>query len=401
MNKRVCEKNKAGIITLYHGNYNFGGLLQAYALPKVLKDYFKVEAEQIDYIPIEKKAKKKDNCNKQAIFPHLYQIIYKFGIIFFDVLCKKNLCQRKRVFDEFLNEIPHSSITYDYDSIKNISLNQYQFFLCGGDQIWNDQKEKKNIRIYTLQFVTTGAKKISYAPSMAVLETTSDFKRIMSNGLNQLDAISVREKSSLPILKALTNKKIEVVVDPVLLLEKKDWNKEAKYKDIKKKYIICYLLGDNEEQRKTVSKIAKKLNLSILTFPHIIFNVVRKCDLFFGDVHDYTSGPREFLGLIKNAEFVITDSFHACVFSMIFEKPFVVFERNKIGEKGNMNSRIYDFLEEYHLESQLVTEKELIDMEGIPQIDFTYAHAHWKKRREESLKYLENALKDNRNGVEE
>ena len=74
---------------------------------------------------------------------------------------------------------------------------------------------------------------------------------------------------------------------------------------------------------------------------------------------------------------------------------FVVFERNKIGEKGNMNSRIYDFLEEYHLESQLVTEKELEDMEEIPQIDFTYAHAHWKKRREESLKYLENALKDN------
>ena len=131
-----------------------------------------------------------------------------------------------------------------------------------------------------------------------------------------------------------------------------------------------------------------------MTFPHIFLNVVRKCDLFFGDIHDYTSGPREFIGLIKNAEFVITDSFHACVFSMIFQKPFVVFERNKIGEKGNMNSRIYDFLEEYHLENQLVTEKKLEDMNKIPEIDFTYAHEHWKKRREESLEYLENALKN-------
>lgn len=401
MNKRVCEKNKAGIITLYHGNYNFGGLLQAYALPKVLKDYFKVEAEQIDYIPIEKKAKKKDNCNKQAIFPRLYQIIYKFGIIFFDVLCKKNLCQRKRAFDEFMNEIPHSSITYDYDSIQNISLNQYQFFLCGGDQIWNDQKEKQNIKIYTLQFVTTGAKKISYAPSMAVLETTPDFKRIMSNGLNQLDAISVREKKSVSILKLLTNKKIDVVVDPVLLMTENEWIDVIISPKKKEKYILCYLLGDSVEHRKAVKKIAQKIHLPILTFPHIFLNVVRKCDLLFGDIHDYTSGPLEFLGLIKNAEFVITDSFHACVFSMIFEKPFVVFERNKIGEKGNMNSRIYDFLEEYHLESQLVTEKELEDMEEIPQVDFTYAHAHWKKRREESLKYLENALKDNQNGVEE
>ena len=77
---------------------------------------------------------------------------------------------------------------------------------------------------------------------------------------------------------------------------------------------------------------------------------------------------------------------------MIFETPFVVFERNKIGEKGNMNSRIYDFLEEYYLENQLVTEKEMADMKEIPRIDYTYAHAHWKKRREESLRYLEKAL---------
>ena len=60
-----------------------------------------------------------------------------------------------------------------------------------------------------------------------------------------------------------------------------------------------------------------------------------------------------------------------------------------------MNSRIYDFLEEYHLENQLVTEKEMAEMKEIPRIDYTYAHAHWKKRREESLEYLANALKDN------
>ena len=134
--------------------------------------------------------------------------------------------------------------------------------------------------------------------------------------------------------------------------------------------------------------------MPVLTFPHILVNVVRKCDLFFGNIHDYTSGPREFIGLIKNAEMVITDSFHACVFSMIFKTPFAVFERNKIGEKGNMNSRIYDFLEEYCLENQLVTKEELTEMKEIPKIDFTYAHEHWKKRREESLKYLENALKN-------
>ena len=158
--------------------------------------------------------------------------------------------------------------------------------------------------------------------------------------------------------------------------------------------MVCYLLGDSESQRKAVSKLAKKLNLSIITFPHIISNAVRKCDLFFGDIHDYESGPREFLGIIKNAELVITDSFHACVFSMIFETPFVVFERNKASEKGNMNSRIYGFLEEYHLESQLVSEEQLEAINAVPNVDYTYAHDHWDKRRKESLNYLECALKE-------
>ena len=177
-------------------------------------------------------------------------------------------------------------------------------------------------------------------------------------------------------------------------MKEQEWRKELKNPTIKNKYILCYLINDNVIQRKAIEKVAKQLNLKIVTFPHILANAVRKCDLFFGDIRDYTSGPREFLGLIKNAEFVITDSFHACVFSMIFQTPFVVFERHKADEKGNMNSRIYDFTEEYHLEKQLVTTERLINMKEIPKIDFTYAHEHWKKRRKESLEYLEKALKD-------
>ena len=392
--ERMSEKNKAGIVTLYHANYNFGGLLQAYALPRVLKEYFEVEAEQIDYIPTQKTMETIQQKNdKKGLLWSLYGKVYNLGIIFFDILNKKNLHQRKQAFDNFMNEIPHSAIVYDYDSIHN-SLGRYKLFICGGDQIWNDCKIDQNIKIYTLQFVPQGMKKIAYAPSMAILEATSEFKQIMSDGLNSLDVVSVREKKSISILKSLTNKKIDVVVDPVLLMSKNEWKGVARVPKKTDKYILCYLLGDSIECRRAVKKFAQKMRLPILTFPHIFLNVVRKCDLYFGDIHDYTSGPREFLGLIKNADFVITDSFHACVFSMIFETPFVVFERNKAGEKGNMNSRIYDFLEEYHLEGQLVTEKELVDMKQIPKIDFTYAHEHWKKRREESLEYLENALKD-------
>lgn len=382
---------KTGILTLYYENYNFGGLLQAYALPKVLIDRFKIDAEQIKYSLFIEDKEKNTNENSHS---KLYSLIYKMGICFFSKMNEKKIDARKRVFEQFMEEIPHGKEIYDYQSI-NECLKKYQVLICGGDQIWNICNGIQNLNIFTLKFAPENIRKIAYAPSMAILEMDDASKKCMEQGMTELKAVSVREKLSIDILRATTDKKIEVVVDPVLLLKKDEWSKELKQVIIKNKYILCYLLNDNTMQRKAIEKIAKKIQLQIITFPHILANAVRKCDLFFGDIHDYTSGPREFLGLIKNAEFVITDSFHACVFSMIFKTPFVVFERNKIGEKGNMNSRIYDFLEEYHLERQLVTAEALMNMNEIPKVDFTYAHEHWKKRREESLKYLENALKDN------
>lgn len=380
------KKCKVGIITLYHGNYNFGGLLQAYALPAALKKYFDVSAEQISFcFPTY------ENTTKEKIT--IERIIYKFGIAFFNAFVKNNLKKRKKAFDRFMEETPHSCRIYYCDNIFE-SVGRYNTFICGGDQIWNDWKDNRFIEAYTLQFVPPDLKKIAYAPSMAILETSANYREVMGRGLDGLDAVSVREKKSLPVLTPLTDNNIEVVVDPVLLLKDSEWADVAILPKNKKKYILCYILGDSTEQRKSVEKLSKQLGLKVLTFPHILANAVRKCDLFFGDIHDYTSGPREFVGLIKNAELVITDSFHACVFSMIFKTPFAVFERNKPGEKGNMNSRIYDFLEEYHLENRLVTEAELSEMKVLPKIDYTYAHEHLKKRREESLAYLEKALSD-------
>lgn len=390
------KKNKVGIVTLYHNNYNFGGLLQAYALPTAVKKYLGISAEQIDYVFMPEQEPKTEN-EKYTV--SIMDFINTVGFLLFQRLEKSNINKRKKAFEQFMKDIPHSDRVYGYDNISE-SLKVYNTFICGGDQIWIDCKKMpwfktEDSRVFTLRFVPEKVKKISYAPSMAVLELTDEFKKEFSIGVNRLDWVSVREKRSLPVLRKLTDKSVTVAVDPVLLLKESDWLKEINYSGKNKKYILCYLLSDSISQRKAVTKLAKKINCKIITFPHILANAVRKCDLFFGDIHDYASGPREFVGLIKNAEMVITDSFHACVFSMIFKTPFAVFERGNTDEKGDMNSRIYDFLEEYHLENQLVTEKELTEMQEIPKIDFTYAHEHCEKRRQESLKYLENALKNN------
>ena len=254
----------------------------------------------------------------------------------------------------------------------------------------------EHLDVYTLQFVNQGLKKIAYSPSVAISHMSKQVEDCLGKGLLGIDRISVREKRSLDILKRLSDKKIEVVVDPVLLLNKSEWLEQSRPTKINGKYILCYLLGDSITQRKAVEIISKRLKLRIVTFPHILVNNVRKCDLFFGDIKDYTSGPRQFLDLINNAEFVITDSFHACVFSMIFETPFIVFERNKPSEKGNMNSRIYDFLEEYHLENQLVNVEKAMNLSRIPEVDYSFAHEHWFHRRNDSIEYLTRALFDER-----
>lgn len=380
---------KTGILTLYYNNMNYGGLLQAFALPFVIQKRIGIPAEQIRYSQQNTDTGLCTSKSKKSLS------IYQLGINFFSALTSNKRSIRKESFLEFMNDIPHNRNIYSHETIQQCNSN-YEMFICGGDQIWNGEMVGEHLDVYTLQFVNQGLKKIAYSPSVAISHMSKQVEDCLGKGLLGIDRISVREKRSLDILKRLSDKKIEVVVDPVLLLNKSEWLEQSRPAKINGKYILCYLLGDSITQRKAVEIISKRLKLRIVTFPHILLNNVRKCDLFFGDIKDYTSGPRQFLDLINNAEFVITDSFHACVFSMIFETPFIVFERNKPNEKGNMNSRIYDFLEEYHLENQLVNVEKAMNLSRIPEVDYSFANEHWFHRRNDSIEYLTRALFDER-----
>ena len=386
---RSVSMKKTGILTLYYNNMNYGGLLQAFALPFVIQKHIGIPAEQIRYSQQNTDTDLCTSKSKKSLS------IYQLGINFFSALTSNKRSIRKESFLEFMNDIPHSRNIYSHETIQQCNSN-YEIFICGGDQIWNGEMVGEHLDVYTLQFVNQGLKKIAYSPSVAISHMSKQVEDCLGKGLLGIDRISVREKRSLDILKRLSDKKIEVVVDPVLLLNKSEWLEQSRPTKINGKYILCYLLGDSITQRKAVEIISKRLKLRIVTFPHILVNNVRKCDLFFGDIKDYTSGPRQFLDLINNAEFVITDSFHACVFSMIFETPFIVFERNKPSEKGNMNSRIYDFLEEYHLENQLVNVEKAMNLSRIPEVDYSFAHEHWFHRRNDSIEYLTRALFDER-----
>lgn len=400
---------KVGILTFYYNNDNFGGQLQARALTRAINNCERIEAEQIQY----------DSLHSWQKLPYKKRFIKSmqqafsggigngFSFLLSRVKAQKELNNnaqlkdelkeklecRKKAFSNFCNETPHSKEIFDNDSISQ-SLKQYDCFICGGDQIWNDWSDwfvYNVLDTYCLQFVPQTVQKFAFAPSVPLQKVRPIFIKKLTHALKQLDAVSVRERSSVPILENNIGEKVEVVVDPVLLLSKEQWDKEMRPTSIKDRYVFCYLLGEGYENREAVKAFALRMNCQLVTVPHIIN--VNEQDRNFGDIQDYTSGPAEFLSLIKNAEVVITDSFHATVFSMIYHKPFYVLERTTQVSGGTMGSRLTDFLAEYGLNEQKVDIHELKMNLQITQIDYTKADSVLERRRAESYKYLKNNLK--------
>lgn len=402
-------KMKVGILTFYFNNDNFGGQLQARALVKAVNMCDCMEAEQIQYDNLHswQKLSYKKRFVKSLIYSFSGGLNNGFAFIFSRLNSQKALKNnkqlyknvqnkingRKKVFKNFYLETPHSKAVFDNDSISQC-LKNYDCIICGGDQIWNDWNDwfvYNALDIYCLKFVPESIQKFSYAPSVPLSKVRPIFINRLSENLKQLDAISVREKSSVQILEKKTKKRVEVVVDPVLLLTKEQWAMEMHEVKIDDKYVFCYLLGESIENRNAVKEFASRINCKLLTLPHIID--INEEDRYFGDIQDYTSGPAEFLSLIKNADVIVTDSFHAAVFSMIFNKPFYVLERTTKVSGGSMGSRLADFLSEYGLISQKIEVDKLEEVCQIPNIDYSYSEAVLKQRRKDSYEFLKKNLK--------
>ena len=133
------------------------------------------------------------------------------------------------------------------------------------------------------------------------------------------------------------------------------------------------------------------MRYKLLTFPYILTGMVTKYDFVFGDIRCFDAGPREFVGLIQNAELILTDSYHACLLSMIFEKEFIVLERDTNGKTGNMNSRIHGFLNEYKIDGRICTCDSLMNYQR-QNIDYENAKIVLSRRRAESFDYLNKTI---------
>lgn len=347
---------KIGIITLYYENWNYGAYLQAYALCRVINQMDNCEAEQIVFDrkwsecvdqELEKKRKKKDRINRinrirsYSLVYILQKVVYKIQEYFI----QKKIEKRKNAFLRFGREnIPCSEVIYNHNNIHQTN-GKYDVFITGSDQVWNPIGSCLE---YFLSFVHREKVKFSYGASIAKFELSDKQKSVFAHNLREFQAVSVRESSAIQLLEDTYDGIIEHVLDPTLLLTSEEWAKFTASRIIKQSYVFCYFLGEDNAHRKFIMKLGRKQGLKIVTLPHLLGSV-KPCDMRFGDERLYNISPTEFLSLIKYAECIYTDSFHACLFSLVFEKEFITFSRENL---PNMEGRIWDLLELYDLKER-------------------------------------------------
>lgn len=245
--------------------------------------------------------------------------------------------------------------------------------IIGSDQVWNF--DYLNNQKYLLDVPGNGMN-VSYAASIGRSELMEWQKKKFKEALKKYKAISVREHSAKELLQSLTNERIEVVLDPTLLLSNKEYEQlEKRPKGIaeNERYVLCYILGDHN-YNEIIEKYAEDVGCKTI---------------YFSDRRDSKYGVEEFLYLIHHAQLICTDSFHACVFSFIFERPFVAFKRT--GEANYMYTRLQNLIDTFKLKNREFNGKE-ITKENL-EVDYTEAKKILKKEQKKSLDFLKVALK--------
>ena len=309
------SKNIIGIVTITNGPDNYGNTLQNYAVQCILRE--------LGYIP--------ETIQNLSFVEYRHHGLYLLPKLFRDC---KGACKGIKFYLFSKRNIAYGKYIISTKYVNWDELNRrYYAFVCGSDQVWNPQlRSNQNWNVNLLKFVK-GHKRIALSASFGVSELSQEEEAIFAEPLKCFDAISVREKNAIELIKRMTGKDAILLADPTMVLDTIIWKKLSKpVRSLKgKRFIVKYVLGQAEA---VVDQAIKQF-----CDDHDIKIVV---DLMNKKTSYYSIGPDEFLWLIENSAFVFTDSFHATVFSILFKVPFCVFRRQ--GRLENIFGRLDSLL---------------------------------------------------------
>lgn len=360
---------KIGILT-YHRANNYGAMLQAYALRQVLLNYsqdvsfvaYNPQYITDDYATVVHR-KSFTSCSKRKKLQYVSYLIHYLHL-------KYKERKRNRAFEAFAHtQLPEERIDVKYDVL-----------VYGSDQIWCKQHVKTCPGYDTFYFGDNNIeaqRSIAYAASMGSIEAQPEDYDFLKTSLSRYDAISVREKSLTDLLERITKSNIKITLDPTLLLRREQWNEIIPSgRFVKEQYVLCYNILEDREVDRYAVKYAKKHNLRLINLvPRIYDKAYTKDDYI-------TAGPLEFLRLVRDAEFVISSSFHGVAFSIIYQKQFIA----KLNHKAE---RVSSLLEQLGLSKVLVNKME---DEIKPDISYKDLENRLQELRKQSLNYIEESI---------
>lgn len=369
-----------GIITIHKIN-NYGSVLQAYALQKVCED-FGYEVEIIDYdFPnnFHQNNKYANVSDTQQNEPKLIKALFA-----------KSLIKQHKGISSFVKKYQNLS-DKKYHQVEDFTANppSYDVYITGSDQLWSP-RHCNGDPAFMLYFAPDNALKISYAASIGSNAIPEELKKAYIELLSRYKHISVRENTGADVIRSLIGKDATVVLDPTLLLNRDEWNKIATPKRlVRKKYILCYFLNYTFNAFPYVDELAKDIQrqtgyeiVRVARPPHklSVGNTTYKID----------ASPEDFLALIRDAEIVLTTSFHGTAFAVNYAKPvFTV-----VQDRNASDSRQVSLMQNLGLDRQVLSVKDEYPTVSDANYNVEKEQAVLNQLRLNSKLYLEKALKD-------
>lgn len=353
-----------------HDVYNVGASLQAYALQAYLKSLGH-DVKIIDYKP--------DYLSKHYRLdivgnPKYDKPLLKQAYLLAKLPGRLHLLPRKRAFDSFTDK--HLTLTKRYASNDELKADppEAEVYFAGSDQIWNPLFPNGKDPAFYLDFVRQGVR-ASYAASFAVDEFPQELRKVTAQYLQRLDHIAVRESSGLGILETLGITDAVTVLDPVFLLDREQWEAMAEMPaECKKPYLLVYDFDNSAAVGELAERLAAEHGWAIYS----IF------DLPYAERCFSLCGPETFLGLVQGAAFVLSNSFHATAFSVIFRREFAVVERTE-----NINTRMRDLTALLGLSDHMIS----ADAEPVLNTDWAAAASRLSGEITRSKAYLDKVLR--------
>lgn len=371
---------KIGVTTWFR-DMNYGTILQALALQTYLKKLGH-EPSLINYLPPRNFPKDKRRTFMQKVQNKLdFICTNKYKSEHSDIFDKK-----RQSFFETIDSLCDVTAPVINDADFAEIVGSFDAFICGSDQIWNPNWMDKH---FFLDYIDgSKKKKISYAPSIGLGRLPEQKIKNYADLLKDFTAVSLREEDAVHQLSTALNKPVKNVCDPVFLLNKTEWLVlSGNKRKINEPYLFYYFLTYNTRHWLAVKKFAEKHNLKIVGLP-----VVGREFYVFNTNEYINSAPLDFINYIHNAEYVVTDSFHATSFSILLETQFFVFEQFSDKSYLNTNSRIVNILNKFAVRDRLIEHNSTVIPE-LDDINFVSARKNAENFINTSKAYLSDSLK--------